>query len=89
MPDAKWIKGSAKVTLHDHACFAMDPGAPIQAYAEMKEIATPGLSGRTCGYAVRKNIQRSPLLTADRNLLSGSSGTCESDIAAGGASDGA
>ena len=40
-----------------------------------------------------QNIQRSPLLTCRRpivisNLLSGSSGTCESDIAAGGASDG-
>ena len=51
MPDGTWIKGSAKVTLDDHACFAMDPGTPIQAYAEMKEIVAPGLSGRTtCGY---------------------------------------
>ena len=63
MPDGTWIKGSAKVTLDDHACFAMDPGTPIQAYAEMKEIVARGLSGRTCSYEVRKNIKRSLPLT--------------------------
>ena len=69
----------------------MDLGTPIQAYVQMKEIVARGLSGRTCGYEVRKNIKISLLLTcrpAELNLLSGSSGTCESDIAAGGASDG-
>ena len=50
MPDGTWTKGSAKVTLYDQACFVMDPGTPIQAYAEMKEIVAPGLSGRTFGY---------------------------------------
>ena len=60
MPDGTWIKGSAKVTLHDQVCFAMDPGTPIQAYVQMKEIVARGLSGRTCGYEVRKNIQDIP-----------------------------
>ena len=50
MPDGTWTKGSAKVILYDQACFVMDPGTPIQAYAEMKEIVAPGLSGRTFGY---------------------------------------
>ena len=38
MPDAKWIKGSAKVVFMTMACFGMDPGTPIQAYVQMKEI---------------------------------------------------
>ena len=58
MPDSTWTQGSAKVSLDDHTCFVMDPGTPIQAYAEMEEIAAPELPGRTCGYAVRENIQR-------------------------------
>ena len=63
MPDAKWTKGPAKVSLHDHVCFVMDPGTPIHAYVQMKEIVARGLSGRTCGYEVRKNIKGSLLLT--------------------------
>ena len=63
MPDAKWIKGSAKVVFMTMACFGMDPGTPIQAYVQMKEIVARGLSGRTYGYEVRKNIKRSLLLT--------------------------
>ena len=63
MPDAEWTQGSAKVSLDDDECFMMDLSTPIQAYVQMKEIVARGLSGRTCGYEVRKNIKSSLFLT--------------------------
>ena len=63
MPDEEWTQGSAKVSLDDDDCFVMDLGTPIQAYVQMKEIVARGLSGRTCGYEVRKNINKSLVQT--------------------------